>query len=57
MSDSVYMIEMEGDKLYYWGISEDEVYKRFVSTFGVPRNLLKFTKMARDDVPEGEEVL
>jgi hypothetical protein len=57
MSDIVYLIEMEGDKLYYAATTEDEAYKRFYPTFPVPRNLLKFTRMKRDDVPADEEVL
>lgn len=57
MSDTIYKIEMEGDALYYAATSEDEAYARFYPTFPVPRNLLKFTRLKKSDVPAGEEIL
>jgi len=57
MSDTVFKIEMEGDVLYYAATTEDEAYQKFEPIYGVPRHLLKFTKMKMDDVPAGEEIL
>ncbi len=57
MSDTVFKIEMEGDALYYAATTEDEAYSKFQPIYDVPRHLLKFTKMKRDDVPSDEEVL
>lgn len=57
MNDTVFRISMEDDQLYYAATSEDEAYKKFEPTFGVPRRLLTFTKMRTADVPAGEEIL
>lgn len=58
MNDTVYKIEAEGDTLYYAAATEDEAYTRISMLVGrIPRSMLTFTKMAREQVPNSEEVL
>jgi hypothetical protein len=54
----IYKIEAEGDTMYYYADSEDEAYQRITKFIGpMPRKLLKFTRIADSEVPEGQEVL